>query len=98
MRKTRMKSIEENHAYQYLDNLEMSNFDHSIDEDLEEKLKANNLYADYTGWNFHGTIYWDKQKKKFVCEVRQYHSWIDTIKADTLQGIMDEVCAKYGDE
>jgi len=91
-------SILKETKYKFLNNLGMSNFDHSIDDGLEESLQTNKQVAQYSGWNFCGYVYWDKEEKKFICEVWQNNEWIDTIKANNLEEIMEEVFGQYGDE
>ena len=88
-------SIIENPEYKRLD-LGMSNFDHSIDQGLEEALQEGKSYAKYNGWNFCGDVYWDKKEQKYICEVCQYHEWVETIKADNLKEIMEKVSEYYG--
>ena len=74
---------------------EMSNFDHQISGGLEEELRGDpECYAEYPGWNFHGTVSF--KDGEFVCEVMQYHTHVATIKAPTLQEIMDETSERYG--
>ena len=91
-------SIIKTPGYEYLDNLGMSNFDHSIDEGLEKALQKGKCYAQYAGWNFCGEVYWGKKEQIYICEVSRYNIWVDTIQADTLEEIMEKVSEKYGDE
>lgn len=79
-------------------NLGMSNFDHSIDVELEEALQKGKSYAQYAGLNFCGYVYWGKEEKKYICEVWQHNTWIETIIANTLKEIMEEVSEQYGYE
>lgn len=76
----------------------MSNFDHEIDEAVEKAIKGKSYFADYPGWNFHSTVWWDKEVKKWCCEVMRYHIHVETVEADTLQEIMNVVSNKYGYE
>ena len=73
----------------------MSNCDHSIDDGLDEALRADpTVCAHYAGWNFSGSV-WFKDGK-FHCEVMCYHQVQETITADTLEDIMQEVSDQYG--
>ncbi len=45
----------------------MSNFDHKIEPGAEKFLKTNKVYGNYSGWNFHGTVCFDKV---FKCQVK----------------------------
>lgn len=72
----------------------MSNFDHSIDRKVEEAIKGKPYYAQYSGWNFCGYVWWENEK--WHCEVWTYGSMDDVISANTLDDIMTEVSDKYG--
>jgi hypothetical protein len=74
----------------------MSNFDHTIDENIEKKLQAiPGTYATYPGWNFFGYVWYDGEKKTFICEAWQFGNSIEIVEG-TLQEIMDEISDKYG--
>lgn len=73
----------------------MSNFDHSIDAEVAEHIKGKLLFSRYAGWNFNGKVWWDGSWK---CDVWVHGSCVESIKADTLTEIMQEVCSKYGDD
>ena len=81
--------------YKFLDS-GMTNFDYSIDKGLVEALQSKKCYAHYAGWNFCGYVYWNEEEKKYICEIWQYHEWTDTVKADGLEEIMEEISATYG--
>lgn len=74
----------------------MSNFDHSINITVADQLKTKPVWASYTGWNFCGKVWWEENQ--WHCEVRQYKEHVATVSADTLEGIMSEICAEYGSE
>ena len=74
----------------------MSNFEHTIDKEIEQKIKVQKLYAQYTGWDFYGYVWYDNNK--WNCEVWQYGSHDDTVTADTLEEIMEEVSMGYGSD
>ena len=88
---TQMETCPEN--LEYIPDSVMSNFDHEIDHDVEQKVKQGGHYADYPAWNFHGTVWFDG---KFKCEIRRHHCHIATLEAETLQEIMDEASASWG--
>lgn len=75
----------------------MTNFDHRIEHEVAKEIKGKELYAQYAGWDFCGYVYWDKEKEEWVCEVWCYHNHVDTKRAKTLEEIMAQVCAGYGD-
>ena len=74
----------------------MSNFDHDIEKGAERKLKSGKFWGEYLAWNFNGTVFFNSKEKKFQCEIMQFHSHIDTLKADSLKEIMDIASVKYG--
>lgn len=80
---------------EYLDDV-MSNFDHSINKEIVEKLKTTNSYSGYSALNFHGDVWFESNL--FHCEIWQYHSHINTISKETLEEIMEEASNEYGYE
>lgn len=76
----------------------MTNFDHSIDEEVATRLRENpDAQAEYTGWNFIGYVSWVPEVGHYTCEVWQYHSPRETFEG-SLQEIMAAVCETYGSE
>lgn len=73
-----------------------SNFDGIINADVVAKLKTENLKASYPAWDWHGTVWFDKQFQKFCCKVMRYGSHINTIYADTEGELVNEVSNRYG--
>jgi hypothetical protein len=80
-------------TYKEID-LSMSNFDCEIDDGLREALVGKPNFGRHAGWNFNGLVY--HKDGKFHEDVWQYHSFIETISADTLQGLMESVNNEYG--
>lgn len=76
--------------------LEMSNFDHVVDEGLAEALKENEgaIYGAHPATNFFGKVYYSNEK--YYEEVWRYHSVVDTLSADTLEDLMTLVNDKHG--
>lgn len=75
----------------------MSNFDHSIDTGLAEALQARpgKVFGRHAGWNFNGRVFFSDGR--FHEEVWVYGSPRETVSADTLPELMEEVCYRYGD-
>jgi len=73
----------------------MTNYDHSIEDGAEEKLKSGQFYGDYAGWNFFGQAVW-WTGERFACMVYCYGGHVDTIYAQSLVGLMEAVSAEYG--
>lgn len=75
---------------------EMSNFDHTIDDDLEEALREcpGRVYGSHAARNFSGKVFFDGVQ--FCEEVWRHGVRRDTIRADTLKELMTRVNNKYG--
>jgi hypothetical protein len=73
---------------------EMSNFDHSIDDGMEDALKVGNCYGAHAAWNFYGRVFY--KDGKFHEEVWSYGGIIEVISADSLAELMALVNEKYG--
>ncbi len=86
--------------HNFRENLEgvMTNYDHSIDENVAEKLRKKYIFAQYSGWNFCGYVWWNRILNKWSCEIWQYNSHIGTIHASTLHEIMHHASWRYGSE
>ena len=72
----------------------MSNCDHTIEKNVAEAIKGKEYHAQYAGWDFCGSVWW--QNDKWCCEVWCYGSWRETFVCDTLEEIMEEVSSEYG--
>ena len=72
----------------------MSNFDHFVDKELEEILKKGKAWGTHPAWNFHGDVWFADEK--FHEEVWVSHTYRETISADSLRELMEEVNSKYG--
>jgi hypothetical protein len=83
-------------TYQELSETVMTNSDHTIENEVAEKLKTGKYFSQYSGWNFCGYVWWNKDK--WSCEVWTYHSLSEIVNGSTLEEIMDEVSTKYGYE
>lgn len=79
---------------------EMSNFDHTIDSGMEQALKdkPNTVYGFHSARNFNGEVFFDRVSNKFVEHVYMFHNHIDTVEANSLQELMNEVNSRHGSE
>lgn len=75
----------------------MSNFGHEIYDTVADELKAKPAFAQYSGWNFCGYLWYDKTKQTYHCEVWRYRSHVETVSG-ALQDIMEEVSSNYGQD
>jgi hypothetical protein len=73
-----------------------SNFDHVINQEVVEHLKTHNAWSSYPGWNFHGSVWFDQDRGKFLCQIMQYHAHTATVEADTFEELKEEICARFG--
>jgi len=76
----------------------MSNFDHSIDPGLAEALQDSpgEVFGRHASWNFNGRVFFSDGQ--FHEEVWVYGSPVETVSADTLPELMEEVCYRYGSD
>jgi len=74
----------------------MSNFDHTIEPETEEKLKSGKFYGEYPAWNFHGDVWFDGER--FKCMVMRYWAHIETVEASSLEEIMEIASTKWGSD
>ena len=74
----------------------MSNFDHSIDNEIKEAIEGKKLFSQYTGWNFCANVWYEDNK--WYCEVWQYKRYKKSMCFDTLEEMMEGVCKEFGDE
>ena len=75
-------------------NLEMSNFDHVIDDGFEEALVGHETFGRHSAWNFNGITY--HLDGNFHTDVWVYGSHSRTITADNLQDLMTDTNDVFG--
>ncbi|MCI0457789.1 MAG: hypothetical protein L0Z62_12545 [Gemmataceae bacterium] len=76
----------------------MSNFDHSIDRRLEARLRAERVVMLYAGRDFCGDVWWEPERRQYVCLVLVCGTASATVIRPTLEEIMEYVCREYGPE
>jgi hypothetical protein len=74
----------------------MSNFDHEVDEKIAAELRAVQAVANYPGWDFHATCWWDGARGMYMAAVRRYRSLRATFAAPTPRELMEEISAEFG--
>ena len=76
--------------------LDMSNFDHAIEEGCEEALRASpaKVYAGYPGYNFYAQVFFENGE--FHAEVQTYCSFRGTWSAPALEELMSTVSNRFG--
>jgi len=81
-----------------IDDSVISNFDHEIVQSIAERLKVEEAFSRYPGWNFNGRVWWDRTTGTWKCEVWCYGVPREVVDAPDLQTIHREVCDRYGYE
>lgn len=74
----------------------MSNFDHTIDEGVEEALRSGKHYCQHAAWNFCGYVWHDGTE--FVEEVWVYGAPVAEHRNTDLRELMRAVNAEHGSE
>lgn len=74
--------------------LGMSNYEHSIDDGLDEALRETGVYSRHAGWNFNGLVWFEGGQ--FKEEVWQYHEPQEILSAHSLRDLMEVVNDKWG--
>lgn len=74
----------------------MTNFDHEVDEKVATEMKEAQIVADYPGWNFHATCWWDGARGTWMAAVRCYRRLMATYAAETPKQLMDEISGAFG--
>jgi hypothetical protein len=75
-------------------NMEMSNFDHSIDAGFEDALKDKWVFGRHAAWNFNGSVW--HENNQFHSEIWVYHRYQETLSADSLEELMIKTNEIYG--
>ena len=72
----------------------MTTFDNSIDYSVAAQPQNGKFYAQYSGWNFCGSVWWNEGR--WACEVWVYLAYVKTVIDETLEGIMQQVSDTNG--
>lgn len=73
----------------------MSNFDHEVDEGIEDRLRSERVFTRYAGWDFNGRVWLDAEGA-WSCQVWVYHSPVATVRAESLEALMKAVSDEFG--
>ncbi len=73
----------------------MSNFDQSVDDGLEDDLRAG-MKGRHAAWNFNGLVWLDDWTGMFCEVVRRFHVIVAVHAAPTLEELMHEVNDEHG--
>ena len=76
----------------------MTNFDHTIDQSVADRIKESGECSQYAGWNFCGYVWWEAEADQWACEIWQYNAVMEVIRADSLETIMAKVSNEYGSD
>lgn len=73
-----------------------SNFDHKLDGEVAELLKAGDSFSRHAAWDFNGSVWFDLASDKWLEEVWVYGSIVETLAGDTVEDVIQQACGKYG--
>lgn len=89
-----MNNLPKNYTeYKESDDL-MSSFDRAINKDIADAIMDKPFFSRYAGWDFNGKV-WGVEGV-WYCDVWAYGVCRETVRADTLEKIMEDVSDKYG--
>lgn len=74
----------------------LSNFDHAEVPGAADCLRAKRISMKYSGYNFNGDVWFDRDRSLFVCAVHRYHAHVATYTAPTLAELIPLVSNDYG--
>lgn len=96
-----MTSLKEEPDWPWIDEIDencsdvlMSNCDRKIDQEVAQKLKEHQAVADYTGWNFCCTCWYEDGK--YYAAVYRHGVHRNTFDAETPEQLMELVSNRYG--
>lgn len=81
--------------YERTDEL-MSNFDHSVNKNVEREMLTSKKYSSYPAYNFFGKVWYENGL--WYCEVWVYGSHRGTVTGDSPEDIMNTLSNQYGQE
>ena len=73
----------------------MTNFNHSIDPELEADLRAG-MRGRHAAWGFNGLVWYDAKASQFCEIVRRYHVIQAIVGRPALRELMEAVNDEYG--
>lgn len=73
----------------------MSNFDHEVEDGVEDRLRNERVFTHYGAWNFNGKVWWGSEGA-FSCQVWVYGSPVATVRAASLEDLMRECSEEWG--
>jgi hypothetical protein len=73
-----------------------SNFDCVLDEQVEERLKLGDCYAQHAAFNYNGSIWFDPDTETWYEDVWVFGSKVGTITGDSATNVIAKTLAKYG--
>ena len=74
----------------------MTNFGHRIDASFAQRLAQGKCFGHHAAWEFNGLV-WQGDDGRYYEAVYRYHAYQETFVAKTLETLMGEVNAVWGD-
>jgi hypothetical protein len=72
----------------------MTNYDHSVNHEVADKLRSGQYRAEFTGWNFHAACWYHADR--FWAEVSVFGQHRATFDAETPEQLMAAVNERFG--
>jgi hypothetical protein len=76
----------------------MTNYNHSIDAEVADRLKREEAYGTYHAFTFMAYVWWDRAASVWRCEVWTRHVPREVLSEYTLEAIMRAACERWGFE
>ncbi len=81
---------------EYIGGAIISNFDNSIDPEIEEIIKNKPLFSRYTAHHFNGIIWWNDDLGYWCGEVWILKKYVASYLAEKLSSLADEINFHHG--
>jgi len=83
-------------SYVELEENVCSNSEHAINQTIVERLKNEDSWSTYPGWDFCSYVW--HEGNQYHAEIWCYKSHVETLSADTFEELKEEICCEYGSE
>jgi hypothetical protein len=74
----------------------ISNFDNSINQEIENAIKGKPLFSRYDALHFNAKIWWNDDLGYWCGEVWAYRKFVKSYLAETLGKLANEINSEYG--
>ena len=74
----------------------ISNFDNSINAEIETAIKNKALFSRYSAWNFNGIVWWHDELGYWCAEVWVHRKYLVSYLAENLEELANEINDEHG--